>query len=126
MIGSLGFPEIAIILLVALLVFGPKRLPEIGRTLGKGLGEFRRASNELRRTFNAEISVLEQEQEGAKATLSAPAPQVLPRIERVVPRGPAASALDGGVAAELAEPVAAEDMTTGTEDTSATTCAREA
>jgi sec-independent protein translocase protein TatA len=57
MIGSLGVPEILFILVLALLVFGPKRLPEIGRTVGKGLAEFRKASNELKRTINAELAL---------------------------------------------------------------------
>ena len=61
MIGSLGFTEIAFILVLALLIFGPKRLPEIGRMVGKGLGEFRRASNDLKRTFNAEMSLADDE-----------------------------------------------------------------
>jgi len=54
--GSLGFPEILLILVLALLLFGPKRLPEIGRTIGRGLSEFRRASNELKRTLDAEVA----------------------------------------------------------------------
>src|SRR5436305_13484744 len=60
--GSLGLPEIIFILLLALLIFGPKRLPEIGRTLGKGMSEFRKASNDLKRTINAELSLDEDEQ----------------------------------------------------------------
>jgi len=60
--GSLGLPEIIFILLLALLIFGPKRLPEIGRTLGKGMAEFRKASNDLKRTINAELSLEEDEQ----------------------------------------------------------------
>ncbi len=56
MFGSLGFTEIAFILILALLLFGPKRLPEIGRTIGKGLAEFRRASNELKRTLEDEVA----------------------------------------------------------------------
>jgi TatA/E family protein of Tat protein translocase len=55
--GSLGFTEIAVILVLALLLFGPKRLPEIGRTLGKGLAEFRRATNDLKRTFESEMEL---------------------------------------------------------------------
>jgi TatA/E family protein of Tat protein translocase len=47
---GLGFTEILVILVVALLVFGPDRLPELARNLGKGLAEFRRASNDLRRS----------------------------------------------------------------------------
>lgn len=61
MFGSLGFPEILLILVLALLIFGPKRLPEVGRTLGKGLSEFRRASTDLKRTVNAELSLDEDE-----------------------------------------------------------------
>jgi sec-independent protein translocase protein TatA len=55
--GNLGLPEIAFIFVLALLIFGPKRLPEIGRTLGKAMGEFRRASNELKRTINTELAL---------------------------------------------------------------------
>lgn len=55
MIGSLGLPELLFILVLALLIFGPKRLPEIGRTIGKGLAEFRRASNDLKRSIDTEI-----------------------------------------------------------------------
>ncbi len=51
---GLGFSEMLFIFVAALLLFGPRRLPELGRTLGKGLAEFRRASSELRRTLDAE------------------------------------------------------------------------
>jgi TatA/E family protein of Tat protein translocase len=61
MIGSLGVSEIIFILVLALLVFGPKRLPEIGRTIGKGLAEFRRASNDLKRTINTELALEEDD-----------------------------------------------------------------
>lgn len=57
MLGSLGLPEILFILVIALLVFGPKRLPQVGRTLGRALGEFRRATTDLRRTIHQEIDV---------------------------------------------------------------------
>ena len=55
MLGPLGLPELLFILALALLIFGPKKMPEIGRTLGRGLSEFRKASNELKRTFNTEM-----------------------------------------------------------------------
>ncbi len=55
--GSLGVPEIAFILVLALLIFGPKKLPEIGRTLGKGIAEFRKATNELKRSVNTELAL---------------------------------------------------------------------
>ncbi len=57
--GSLGLPEIAFILVLALLIFGPKKLPEIGRTLGKGMAEFRKATNELKRSVNTELALEE-------------------------------------------------------------------
>lgn len=55
--GSLGFPEIAFIAILALLLFGPKKLPEIGRTLGRGMAEFRRATDELKRSINTELAL---------------------------------------------------------------------
>ncbi len=48
---GIGPMELVLILVVALLVLGPKRMPELARTIGKGLGEFRRASNELRESL---------------------------------------------------------------------------
>lgn len=61
MLGTLGTPELVAIFLLALLLFGPKKLPEIGRTVGKALTEFRRASNELKATFDREMKNLETE-----------------------------------------------------------------
>lgn len=57
---NLGIPELLVIFLVALIVFGPRKLPELGRTLGRGLNEFRRASNELKRTLDDEIRAAER------------------------------------------------------------------
>lgn len=61
MLGSLGLPELIFIFILALLVFGPKKLPEIGRTLGKGMAEFRKASNDFKRTLNAEMALLDED-----------------------------------------------------------------
>jgi TatA/E family protein of Tat protein translocase len=55
MFGSIGMPELVLIFVVALLVFGPKKLPDIGKSLGKGLAEFKRASDELKKTIENEI-----------------------------------------------------------------------
>jgi TatA/E family protein of Tat protein translocase len=53
--GNLGMPELILILALALLLFGPKKLPEIGKQVGKALGEFKRTSNELKRTIEDEM-----------------------------------------------------------------------
>ena len=55
-----GFFEIGFLLFIAYLLFGPKKLPEIARTLGKGMAELRRASNELKRSLEDEISNLDR------------------------------------------------------------------
>ena len=55
--GPVGVPEMIIILVIALIVFGPRKLPELGRSLGKSLGEFKRASNDLRNTLDEEIRI---------------------------------------------------------------------
>jgi sec-independent protein translocase protein TatA len=64
--GTLGMPEMVLIFFLALLLFGPKKLPEVGRTIGKAVTEFRRASNELKATFDREVKSLEQETESLK------------------------------------------------------------
>jgi sec-independent protein translocase protein TatA len=60
MLGSIGMPELIIIFVIALIIFGPRKLPELGRSLGKSLAEFKRASNELRNTLEEEIRLEEQ------------------------------------------------------------------
>ena len=71
MFGSLGMPELVIIFVIALIVFGPRKLPELGKSLGKSLAEFKRASNELRNSLEEEIRVEEERERTVKA---APAP----------------------------------------------------
>jgi sec-independent protein translocase protein TatA len=92
--GSLGLPEIAFIVLIALLIFGPKKLPEIGRTLGRGMAEFRRATDELKRSINTELALDES-----------PLPPVLRtrRIEDPVEQ-PLAAAPIPGETPQLTEP----------------------
>jgi sec-independent protein translocase protein TatA len=66
--GSLGWQEIIIIFIIALIVFGPRKLPELGKTLGKGLAEFKKASNELKQTWEEEVK-LDKEKEAVSDIL---------------------------------------------------------
>ncbi len=65
--GPLGWQETVFIFVLALLLFGPRKLPELGKTIGKALTEFRRASNDLKSTFDREMANLEKETEELKA-----------------------------------------------------------
>jgi sec-independent protein translocase protein TatA len=60
--GNLGMQEIIVIFILALIIFGPRKLPELGKTLGKGLAEFKKASNELKQTWEDEVN-LDKEKE---------------------------------------------------------------
>ena len=89
MFGSIGMPELIIILTIALIIFGPRKLPELGRSLGKSLGEFKRASNELRNTLDEEIRIEEQRtaERAAEPTRPAePADPVTPVGDSTIPR----------------------------------------
>jgi len=60
MFGSIGGTELLVIMVIALLIFGPRKLPELGKSIGKGLSEFKRASNDLRRSLEEELSLEER------------------------------------------------------------------
>ena len=67
MFGSVGVPELIIIFTIALIIFGPRKLPELGKSLGKSLAEFKRASNELKNTLDEEIRIEEQRSRASRA-----------------------------------------------------------
>jgi len=73
MFGTLGGPEVILILVVALIVFGPRRLPEIGKSMGKMLAEFRKASNDFKRTIDDELEA-EKVREAQAQIPAAPIP----------------------------------------------------
>jgi TatA/E family protein of Tat protein translocase len=94
MFGSIGMPELILIFVVALLVFGPKKLPEIGKSLGRGLAEFKKASDDLKRTIEDEIeqgkreaTAVKQQVTEVKNTLMA-----VPPVAPVAPIDPAPAA----------------------------------
>ena len=76
MLGPIGMPELIIILVIALIIFGPRKLPELGKSLGRSLNEFKRASTDLQNTLEQEIRLEEQKEQQVKATPPAdPAPE---------------------------------------------------
>ena len=66
MFGSIGMPELIIILVIALIIFGPRKLPELGKSLGRSLNEFKKASTDLQNTLEQEIKIEEQKDTAAK------------------------------------------------------------
>ena len=90
---SLGFSDTSFLFFLALLLFGPKKLPEIGRQIGKFMNEFKRASNEFRSQIETEIATLERQNEAT--------PQILPPVR--APEGAVAS----GTLVDAPDPVPA-------------------
>jgi sec-independent protein translocase protein TatA len=83
MFGPLGVPELIFIFIIALVVFGPKKLPELGKSLGKGLREFNKAKNELKATWDEQIREAEHSLNSSNepvrktiSTIHEPAPEV--------------------------------------------------
>jgi TatA/E family protein of Tat protein translocase len=123
---NLGMPEMIFIFLLALVLFGPKKLPELGRQLGKALAEFKKASNEFKSQLETEMMNIELEERAKREP--EPAPKILPAeklfdtvsvppIESIpresLPAAPEAptAAIDAPVE-ESAAPVAAQPLTT--------------
>ena len=89
--GSLGMPEILLILVIALIVFGPRKLPELGKTLGQSLAQFRRASEDFKRQWEDEV-VMERQ-----------------RIEPPAPVEPSHYSVAASTNAEESKPIAFEE-----------------
>ena len=91
MFGSIGGPELVVIFIVALLIFGPRKLPELGRMLGKGMAEFRRAANDLKDSLETEVA----REQPARRELKAIAPPAA--VPTSADGGPADGAVGSGV-----------------------------
>ena len=102
MLGSLGVPELLLIFVVVLIVFGPRKIPEIGRTLGKALGEFRKATDDLKSTIEREVR-LEELKKITPPTLES----LITPVESVSRTEPQAAPAAGTPAAESAPATAA-------------------
>jgi Tat protein translocase TatB subunit len=106
MFGTLGGPELFLIFVVALIVFGPRKLPEIGKSLGKMMAEFRRASNEFRSTIESEVEA-EKIREAMRIEP--------PKVEPVSPFAPPPAATSASSAASETTPPTTEGQTASTE-----------
>jgi len=83
--GNLGMPELIFIFVLALLLFGPKKLPELGKQLGKGIGEFKKASNDLKRSIEEEVekATREEPEKPVPPPDPVPGPRAVPAGETV-------------------------------------------
>ena len=125
---NLGMPEMIFIFLLALVLFGPKKLPELGRQLGKALAEFKKASNEFKSQLEMEMMNIELEERSKRVPPPEPEPKILPAEKlfdtvsvppiESIPREslPAASEFPTTASEtpvdETAAPVTAESLTT--------------
>src|SRR5262245_64267433 len=100
MFGSIGMPELILIFIVALLVFGPKKLPELGKSLGRGLAEFKRASDDLKKTIEDEIEQGKHEAEAVKKQVA----EVRSTIDPTAPAAPAPGPVPEGPAPQGGAP----------------------
>ena len=75
---NLGMPEMIFIFLLALVIFGPRKLPELGRQLGKALAEFKKASNEFKNQLETEMMNIELEERARQAPPPDNGPKILP------------------------------------------------
>ena len=98
MFGSIGGPELIVIFVLALLIFGPRKLPELGRMVGKGLSEFRRAASDLKESLEVEVAREDASARHGGAVNGAP------------PAGPQASPPTGTQAASSKGPIAADSV----------------
>jgi len=104
--GNLGMPEILMILVIALIIFGPRKLPELGRSLGQSLAHFRRASEDFKRQWEEEVD-LEQQR------LNSPPPSVEPagNVSSEAAEEETDFKIDGSFPAEPQQAAAATDET---------------
>ncbi len=85
MFGTLGMQEMIVIFFLALVLFGPKKLPELGRTIGKAITEFRRASNDLKASFEREMQTLERESQSMSQVAQVTAGEIFERAINYLP-----------------------------------------
>lgn len=83
MFGSLGFPELFFIFVLALIIFGPRKLPELGKTIGEALGQFKRASEDFKRSWEEEVELEKRRPVEPKPAANTIAHQTEPSVVEV-------------------------------------------
>ena len=96
--GPIGMPEMVVIAVIALIIFGPRKLPELGKSLGKSIAEFKRASNELKNTLEDEIRTeeLQDARKSAQIPPTASMPPATPAPVAGAPEGETTPRVDAG------------------------------
>jgi sec-independent protein translocase protein TatA len=94
--GPIGMPEMLIIGVIALIIFGPRKLPELGKSLGKSIAEFKRASNELKNTLEEEIRTEELNEARKSAQIPPSAPVAVSTPAPTAPDGETTPRTDVG------------------------------
>jgi sec-independent protein translocase protein TatA len=102
--GNLGMPEILMILVIALIIFGPRKLPELGKSLGHGLAQFRKASDDFKRQWEEEVEI-------EKRRLDAPPVSEAARHTEAAAADYSAAASAEPAVSAAADPYAAGDHT---------------
>ena len=115
--GTLGGQEIAVIFILALVLFGPKKLPELGRTIGKAITEFRRASNDLKATFEREMQTLERESQSISQVANVTASDIFNRAINYDPDHETRSLPPAETAGNPLDPEASDHQTLASEST---------
>ena len=101
--GPIGIPELIVIFIVALVVFGPKKLPELGKSLGHGLREFNKAKNELKATWDEQLREAENHLQSSKEELQQPLRETINSINAPNPVHNPGPELIAGTEAESAQ-----------------------
>ena len=117
MFGTLGMQEMIVIFFLALVLFGPKKLPELGRTIGKAITEFRRASNDLKASFEREMQTLERESQSISQVANITAGDIFNRAINYNPEPESRSLPPAETAWNALEPQHADEQTSASTST---------
>ena len=114
--GNLGWTEILVVLVIALIIFGPRKLPELGKSLGQSLAQFRRASDDFKRTWEQEVEVEKRRLEAPPAIPSEMTGESFPTVSQADPYWPGSTEQESSPAADGA-PAAVQESETGMKET---------